>query len=54
MKKHSDIGGKEGKNLRTQDFAVDIIYHMITLGGANDPMGMQKRLKYPPKEWEDA
>ena len=52
--KHSDIGGKEGKNLMRQDFAADIIYHMIALGGANDPMGTQKRLKSPPKKWEDA
>ena len=37
-----------------QDFAADIIYHVITLGGANDPMGMQKRLKSPPKKREDA
>jgi hypothetical protein len=25
MKKHSDIRGKEGENLRRQDFAADII-----------------------------
>ena len=42
MKKHSDIGGKEGENLTRQDFAADIIYHVIALGGANDPMGTQK------------
>ena len=54
MKKHSDIGGKEGENLTRQDFADDIIYHVIALGGANDPMGTQKRLKSPPKKWEDA
>jgi hypothetical protein len=50
MKKHSDIGGKEGENLTRQDFAADIIYHVIALGGANDPMGTQKRLKSPPKK----
>ena len=50
MKKRSDIGGKEGENLTRQDFAADIIYHVIALGGANDPMGMQKRLKSPPKK----
>ena len=53
MKKHSDIGGKEGENLTRQDFAADIIYHVIALGGANDPMGTQKRLKSTPKKWED-
>ena len=49
MKKHSDIGGKEGEILTRQDFAADIIYHVIALGGANDPMGTQKRLKSPQK-----
>ena len=43
--KHSDIGGKEGKNLTRQDFATDIIYHVIALGGTNDPMGTQRCIR---------
>ena len=36
MKKHSDIGGKEGENLMRQDFAADIIYHVIATSDINE------------------